>query len=182
MEESQKDERDIEHFKGLYKKNAPSLILFACRFLDRTAAEDVVHDVFLKIWKKRAFLYFGDGIITYLYNSVRHACLDYLKHLDIKESVEELITVQLKIEELSYNDNWIKLYSEDERLTLIYNEIEKLPQKCREIFIMSYIEEKKASEIASLLNISRRTVEAQLYKGLRIIRDALLLSVVLLFG
>jgi len=58
-------------------------------------------------------------------------------------------------------------------MSAVYCEIDKLPSRCREIFVMSYLEERKADEIARLLNISKRTVEAQLYKGLKMIRDAI---------
>jgi RNA polymerase sigma-70 factor (ECF subfamily) len=62
---------------------------------------------------------------------------------------------------------------EDVRLSRVYREIEKLPGKCREIFVMVYLENQKPSETASMLNLSRRTVDAQLYKGLKAIREAL---------
>ena len=69
---------------------------------------------------------------------------------------------------------------EDERLELIYKEMDKLPEKCREVFTMSYLEERKTSEIAVLLNISPRTVEAQLYKALKILRGILLSCLIFL--
>lgn len=71
------------------------------------------------------------------------------------------------------NDDPQSLFAEDERLELIYKEMDKLPEKCREIFTMSYLEERKTAEIAVLLNISSRTVEAQLYKALKILRGIL---------
>ena len=63
---------------------------------------------------------------------------------------------------------------------LIYKEMDKLPDKCREIFTMSYLEERKTSEIAVLLNISTRTVEVQLYKALKILRGILLSCLIFL--
>ena len=78
-----------------------------------------------------------------------------------------------KIEEIYYNDDPQFLFSKDERLEHVYKEIDKLPEKCREIFIMSYLEERKTAEIALLLNLSTRTVEAQLYKALKTLRNAL---------
>ena len=61
-----------------------------------------------------------------------------------------------------------------------YKEMDRLPEKCREIFTMSYLEERKTSEIAVLLNISTRTVEAQLYKALKILRGILLSCLIFL--
>lgn len=78
-----------------------------------------------------------------MYRSVQHACLDYLKHQEIKGDYINTVTTQLKIEEIYYNDDPQSLFAEDERLELIYKEMDKLPEKCREVFTMSYLEERK---------------------------------------
>ena len=106
--------------------------------------------------------------------------LDYLKHQEVKGDYINAVTTKLKIEEIYYNDDPQSLFAEDERLELIYKEMDKLPDKCREIFTMSYLEERKTSEIAVLLNISTRTVEAQLYKALKILRGILLSCLIFL--
>ena len=150
------------------------LIFYAGKYVNAVTAEDLVQDVFLKVWQKRTFLFLKEGIKTYLYRSVQHACLDYLKHQEVKGDYINAVTTKLKIEEIYYNDDPQSLFAEDERLELIYKEMDKLPDKCREIFTMSYLEERKTSEIAVLLNISTRTVEVQLYKALKILRGILL--------
>ena len=106
--------------------------------------------------------------------------LDYLKHQEVKGDYINAVTTKLKIEEIYYNDDPQSLFAEDERLELIYKEMDKLPDKCREIFTMSYLEERKTSEIAVLLNISTRTVEVQLYKALKILRGILLSCLIFL--
>ena len=169
----QNDNELNEQFRALYNNYASALIFYASKFVDKTTAEDLVQDIFLKIWNKRSFLLWGEGLPTYLYNAVRHACLDHLKHLEIKNRIEKDILTKIKIEELYYTKMPVLLWQEDARLQSIYKEIENLPEKCREIFAMAYLEERKAAEIASLLNISKRTVEAQLYKALKHIREAL---------
>lgn len=180
MEYLREDNRDLIQFRELYKANAPILIFYAGKYVDLTTAEDLVQDVFLKIWQKRTFLFLKDGIKTYLYRSVQHACLDYLKHQEIESTYINVVTTKLKIQEIYYNDNPQSLFSEDEQLTRIYNEMNRLPEKCREIFMMSYMEERKTSEIAVLLNISKRTVEAQLYKALKILRSILQAGLIIL--
>lgn len=164
----------LKQFHQLYRENAPVLIHFANRYVcDIQTAEDLVQDVFLNVWKKKVFL-FMEEVRPYLFRSVRNACLDYLKHQSVKQDFMQTTLNQLSIEELYYNDDISLLYLEDDRLTSIYREIEQLPQRCKEIFTMSYLEEKKSTEIAEILQISRRTVEAQLYKALKQIRNALL--------
>jgi RNA polymerase sigma-70 factor (ECF subfamily) len=173
MDEPLKEKEILELFRALYKKNAPVLIAYAVKFTDSSTAEDIVQDIFLKIWTKRSFIFLKEGIQTYLYNAVRHACLDYLKHQEVKADYESEIQLKLKTEELYYTDDPDFLSQEDNRLASIYREIDKLPEKCREVFIMAYLEERKSEEIAVLLNLSKRTVEAHLYKALKIIRGAL---------
>ena len=148
------------------------LIFYAGKYVNAVTAEDLVQDVFLKVWQKRTFLFLKEGIKTYLYRSV--------KHQEVKGDYINAVTTKLKIEEIYYNDDPQSLFAEDERLELIYKEIDKLPDKCREIFTMSYLEERKTSEIAVLLNISTRTVEVQLYKALKILRGILLSCLIFL--
>jgi len=173
MEDPLLDDDFLDDFKALYKKEAPAMVAFAARFTDLAAGEDIVQDIFLKIWEKRSFMFLKEGIHTYLFHAVRHACLDYLKHLDVRADYEAAVRLKLQIEELYYNNDPDFIAETDERMSAVYCEIDKLPSRCREIFVMSYLEERKADEIAKLLNISKRTVESQLYKGLKMIRDAI---------
>lgn len=164
----------FNRFRELYQTYAPLLIYYAGKYVDMATAEDLVQDTFLKIWQKRSFLFWEEnGLKTYLYRSVRHACLDRLKHQDVEGDYIQAIANRLKIEEIYYNDDPQAFFGEDERLSRIYTQMEKLPGKCREIFVMSYLEERKTAEIARLLGISPRTVEAQLYKALKILRSLL---------
>lgn len=164
----------ITRFKTLYRENAPMLMFYASKYVDIVVAEDVVHDVFLKIWQRKDFLLSEEYIKNYLYRSVRNACLDYLKHQEVEENYVKDTINRLKIEEIHRNDDPAFLYSGDERMKSVRRAMDKLPAKCREVFELSYLEEKKSGEIASLLGVSIRTVEAQLYKALKILRGALL--------
>lgn len=180
MKKLREDDRELILFRELYKANAPILIFYAGKYVDMPTAEDLVQDVFLKIWQKKTFLILREGIKTYLYRSVQHACLDYLKHQEVESCYVDSVMTRLKIQEIYYNDNPQSLFQEDERLTQIYKEVDKLPERCREIFMMCYLEERKTSEIASLLNLSTRTVEAQLYKALKTLRSILLAGGIIL--
>ena len=88
---------------------------------------------------------------------------------------------RLKIEEIGYYNQSDAAELEKERLDSVYREIAKLPDRCREVFTLAYVDGKKSVEIAGMLNISQRTVEAQLYKGLKIIRNVLALLALVLF-
>ncbi len=180
MVKPQKEDHALVQFKELYVQYASALMFYAGRYVDDQTAEDIVHDLFQKIWYKKAFLFLNGGMKTYLFRSVRHACLDCLKHQEVKNNYVQTVVSRLKIEELYYNDDPKHLYIEDDRLAAIYKEINNLPEKCRNIFMMSYLEERKTGEIALQLNLSKRTVEVQLYKALKQIRKALLFFTVFL--
>ena len=160
-------------FGRLYEKHVPGLIFYARKFVDHQTAEDVVHDVFLKIWKNDTVMIADQSIGAYLFNAVRNACLDLLKHQTICNDYLNEAIRNLKIEELIADENPENRLIKQEQIDAVYKEIDRLPEKCREIFVLAYIEEKKNAEIAEQLHISVRTVEAQIYKGLKILRSAL---------
>jgi RNA polymerase sigma-70 factor (ECF subfamily) len=173
MSEPLKEDALKDSFEKLYIRQTPALVAFAARFIGSDAAEDVVQEIFYKLWKSRMTVLMNENTGSYLFNAVRHACLDELKHQAVHNEYAEKVRLKLKIEELYYNDDPMFLMDDDERLEAVYKAIEKLPKRCREIVTMKYIELRDAENIASLLNISKRTVEAQLYKGLKIIKEKL---------
>ena len=97
MDRPKEDDRELILFKELYKSIAPMLIFYAGKYVNAVTAEDLVQDVFLKVWQKRTFLFLKEGIKTYLYRSVQHACLDYLKHQEVKGDYINAVTTKLTI-------------------------------------------------------------------------------------
>ena len=75
---------ELDKFKLLYLENAPRLIFYASKYVDSDTAEDLVHDIFIKIWQKKEIYSVEEGLKTYLFRSVQNACLDYLKHKSIE--------------------------------------------------------------------------------------------------
>lgn len=165
---------DFTKFEKLYKELAPVLICYARKYVDNITAEDIVQDTFLKIWQKHTFLFQSSELKAYLYRSVQHGCLDYLRHLEVKGDYLESTITQLKMEEIHFFDS-DDIYAEESRLEKIYRELETLSPKSKEIFLMYYVEERKADEIAQMLGISKRTVETQIYRALKKLRNALLI-------
>ena len=107
-------------FKELYKSNAPMLIFYAGKYVNAITAEIWCRMCFLKSGKRGLFLFLKEGIKTYLYRSVQHACLDYLKHQEVKGDYINAVTTKLKIEEIYYNDDPQSLFAEDERWSYSY--------------------------------------------------------------
>jgi RNA polymerase sigma-70 factor (ECF subfamily) len=141
-----------------------------CRFLnyytrDRFAIEDVVQEVFIKLWEDRFFLEI-QHIKSYLYSAARNKMLNYLRnsinHAAILKqwSKEEIETIQTS-----------GCYDLDEFSVLLYSAIETLPQKCRNIFIQSKWGKLSYKQIAEVNNISTKTVETQMSIALKRIRE-----------
>ena len=168
-----RQQHNRNEFERLYKQYAPGLIFYARKFVDYQTAEDVVHDVFLKTWECETVMIVHENVASYLYNAVRNRCLDVLKHQAVHDDYLSNAILNLKMEELASDDNILDRMMDEEKMEAIYKAIDRLPEKCREVFVLAYLEEKKNMEIADQLKISVRTVEAHIVKALKQLRSVL---------
>lgn len=157
-------------FRTYYEENISALLIFARRFVSDEIAEDITQDLFLEIWGKH---FSGSELPSraYLFGAIRNKCFNVLTREQVKRNYVENAELEVKLLGLDYYSSHDKLLIDEESRQYIYNEIDKLPEKCRETFKMSYLEEMKNAEIAEKLNISIRTVEHHLYLGLRTLRE-----------
>lgn len=126
-------------------------------------AEEVVQQVFVTIWEKRMQIEIALSFKAYLYKAVYNSCLNRLKQLKKMETTIEL-------PELSAESNKLDAKELERQISL---SIEKLPEQCRLIFKLSRFEDLKYAEIANHLNLSIKTVENQMGKALRVLRNEL---------
>jgi len=124
--------------------------------------------VFLNLWRNREKTEIGDGIKSYLFTATRNKVLEYLRRDKMMEDHSE----KVRINELMRYD------VEDEaekyvRIEKINRAVNELPPKCREIFKMSKMNGLSYSEIAAHLEISPKTVENQIIRGLKLLREKL---------
>lgn len=144
------------------------LVLFATKFsLDKETAEDLVQDVFVKLYEQKDKLQFHSSLKAFLYQSVRNKCIDLIRSTKTREKHHVEIKAGTDVEGL--NSEELMLQSELEEK--IYHSIKQLPDQCQLIFKMNRFEGKKNQEIADELNISKRTVETQISKALKILRE-----------
>lgn len=173
---------DIKAFEDVFKSHYTKLTLFANKFLnDINTSEEIVSESLTFLWEKRDSVVFSSSVTGYLYKMVQNRSLNYLKHQKIEsEYVSYLIRNKL-IDELPEYD--ADPYHEKEMIQQIKIAIDSLPEKCRQIFIMSRFEYLKNKEIAERLNISPNTVERQITIALERLRKRLeyILSSVLLW-
>lgn len=154
-----KDEHvnDINNYQKLYMQYAPMLLRFAGKFISPFFAEDIVHDVFLKIWDKQVFLLSESEVKNILFVAVRNACIDHLRRISLEQEFADKRAIQLKLDELSFYDGADELFMRKDLMAHVMAKINELPEKRREIFLLSYMEGLKAAEIAERLNLSTRT-------------------------
>lgn len=167
----------LDEFKELYSCASPKLIYFACKYVDLETAEDIVQDIFIKLWNNIEEVDFNKNIMSYLFFGVKAASIDYLRQLDVHNKYLSYSLLQKELNDLTHYELQ-HLEEESEVLTQVKAEIDKLPDKCKEVMTLSYFRGLSNDQIALQLNISKRTVEAQLYKGLLKVRKNILLVLV----
>jgi RNA polymerase sigma-70 factor, ECF subfamily len=161
---------DITAFEMLFRNYYQPLCNYAYTFVqDRDEAEEIVQSTFMSVWEKREALEIRTAVKPYLYAMVRNACLNVIKHEKIKQvhAASELAVAERSVE--SVTRTVVAAELEDK----IQEALLKLPEQCRLVFKLSRFEELKYAEIASQLNISIKTVENQMGKALKIMRDQL---------
>ena len=135
---------------------------------DAVLAEEVVQDVFLKIWEKRETIEFSVSVKSYLYRAVHNGCLNV--HEKMKKEVS-MDNPQLKV--VHPHAAPVTDMQSRELEKEIHAALEYLPEQCRRVFELSRFGNLKYKEIAETLGISVKTVENQMGKALRIMRDRL---------
>ena len=160
---------DEKAFELLFKKYYSTLCNFATKFVhDRDLAEDIVQEIFYKLWRNPHNLDSNQNIASYLFRAVQNQGLNILDRKQIEKKYKEVI---LNANPISDN---VSLYEQ-----LCGNELEikiqelvknKLPDACRKVFELSRSKGLKNREIAEELNISIKTVETQISRALVVLR------------
>ncbi|HJZ40781.1 MAG TPA: RNA polymerase sigma-70 factor [Bacteroidales bacterium] len=156
-------------FEALFKQYYSPLVVYASKYVpDIDVAREIVQDFFVKLYEKRNSVNIDTSLKSYLYRSVYNCCLNYINHRNIRE--KHLKSIEFAREEDDSLENEINTLELQQR---IYEVIETLPSRCRRIFKMNRLEGLKNEEIAVALNLSKRTVETQISKALKILRTKL---------
>lgn len=158
---------DAAAFDALYQRYARSVVSIAHRITkDLHAGEDIVHDIFMSIWKNRTTHEIED-ITKYLFTCVKYGAVRYISKS--RRTVMPGENMPDAIAGTTPEDIYHTRYL-TERL---YNEIDKLPEKCRLIFIDNKINGLSARQIAEEKGLSPRTVEKQLETGMGKVKKSL---------
>lgn len=160
---------DKQSFELLFKSHYAPLCSFANNYIkDKDDCEEIVQTFFLKLWERKSEIDINTSIKNYMFSSVRNSCLNYIKHQKIKASYQTEILYTNNL-----NDNIYENFLEVDLIHKIEKIIAELPDKRREIFILSREQGLKYREIADKLQISIKTVETQMGHALKDLRDKL---------
>jgi RNA polymerase sigma-70 factor (ECF subfamily) len=158
---------DRTAFELLFHFYYPGLVIYTSQFTaDRFEAEEIVQDFFVRFWQKHQQIFPGDSLKNYFFSSVKNGSLNYLKHKKIEARYLKELS-DLSEQHLVYDPD---LYVATELQDKIKQSINLLPEKCREIFVMSRVQGLKNDEIAAELKLSKRTVETQISNALKVLR------------
>lgn len=157
-------------FEELYRQYYIPLCYYCVKYVENLEdAEEIVQEVFFKLWEKHEEIEISSSINAYLHRAIQNSALNFINKRKI---VDKFFVSQEKSTNYNFDDG--QKVMEDEELRLVLKKaILELPEKRREIFEMSRFEGMKYSSIAEQLSISVKTVENQMTKALKYLRVVL---------
>jgi len=158
---------DKNAFQELFEEYYTSMYFYACKFVDDDLARDLVHDVFMIFWQNKENITIKSSLSAYLFRMVRNKCLQEIERQKVRNNYS---TEALNLDELAYYNDGIKSIIELELEEKLKEAMDKMPDACRKVFIMSRFNGLKNKEIAEQLGISLKAVEKQITKALKILR------------
>jgi RNA polymerase sigma-70 factor (ECF subfamily) len=160
---------DNAAFERLFKQYYAQLVVYACKYVsDIDIAREIVQDFFVRLFEKRQALSIDISVKSYLYRSVYNCCINYINQRNIQD--KHLKNIDLDRNDEENLENEINTLELQQRIHEIIN---NLPARCQIIFRMNRLEGLRNEEIAEKLQLSKRTVETQISKALKILRRKL---------
>lgn len=161
---------DEQAFSALFRLLYDRLLRFCIQYVQsKEAAEEIVSDVFVKIWNRRVDLLQIDNLEVYLFVCIKNHSLNYLEQY----SSLRITPIDNGFSQLSASADPEKEMEWKEMLVKLDKEINRLPDQCRKVFKLIKEEGFKYKDVAAILNISPRTVETQLFRAVRKLNEAI---------
>lgn len=175
-----KEEATVEHlliriaiedseiaFKELFHQFFSTLCFFAYRYIpNKETCEDLVQDVFFKLWKDRKNIKIETSGRNFLLTAVKNNCIDYIRKRELEENYR-LHQEKYEMKDAAFTED---LYSFTELKEITDKVMEKLPPTIREVFGLNRFEGLTYAEIASKYNVSVKSIEGYISKALKILR------------
>ena len=162
-------------FSRVYSIYFPKLVRFAREFVLSTEdAENIIQDIFIYLWEHQEILGSLSNLNAFLFVLVKNRCIDFIRQKKLverkREEFEMVMDKELLLKMYALQQFDENALSADDIEVILNNAINSLPEKCREVFILSRMEGLKYREIAERLNISTKTVENQIITALKKLR------------
>jgi RNA polymerase sigma-70 factor, ECF subfamily len=161
---------DTEAFENIYRSYVKELCAFAAYYVKSfDAAQDIVQNLFLLLWERKETIRIDGFLKTYLFTSVRNLSLNFLKHQTADRISSNTYSMLFSIPSATPHE----IAEHQELDVLITQALEKIPERCRIVFILSRYFNMKYIEIAEILGISVKTVDAHMVKAVKSLRSNL---------
>lgn len=153
-------------FERLFSDYYGILVCYAQKYTKREdIAEDIVQDVFASLWEENRIFPSQANFRSFLYISIRNAAFDYLRHQNVESRyIEEALTANRFLSDDSFQ--------KEEVFRLLFKQIDLLPERCREIFLL-HLEGYDNDAIAKKLSLSIETVKTQKKRAMKTLRNNL---------
>jgi RNA polymerase sigma-70 factor (ECF subfamily) len=162
-------------FKLIFDIYYRPLTLFAFKYMgDIEESKEIVQEFFIRLWSRHDKIVFEFSLKAYLYQAVRNACLN---QIESKKAFERKTRDYIP-PEISNDDPFEKMVAAEQEERLM-NAIDKLPEKCKQIFFMSRMQNVSNQDIANQLNLSIKTIEGQITIALKRLRDTVIVFMML---
>ena len=164
-------------FNFFFRTYYEPLSWFATSLLhDEEMAKDLVEECFIRFWEKRKSIKYAKAVKSYLYTSVRNACLEFLKkQKKVQAASKDFLYLSAGCEKPA-----IHFIIESEVYSETHRALKTLPPQCRKVIQMLYVEGKGYQEIASELDLSIRTIKNHRTRGLALLQKSLAGALLLL--
>jgi RNA polymerase sigma-70 factor (ECF subfamily) len=161
---------NLHVFEEFFRSYYQPLCYYALKYVSSPeVAEEIVQDLFYTLWEKREELTITTSLKSYIYAATHNRCMKFLNHRRIEQNYEK-----------HYRDQTKDPYEPEADLTslheiqrIINKTLDSLPEKCSRIFRMNRFEGLRYNDIAQKLSISVKTVEANMGKALKMLRENL---------
>ncbi|MBK7134492.1 MAG: RNA polymerase sigma-70 factor [Bacteroidales bacterium] len=161
---------DKTEFESLFRSSYVSLVKYSRTLIkDQDTAEEIVQDLFVKLWQEKEKIKIESSLNGYLFRAVHNKCLHYIEHLKVVERYAATVVSG----EADLSDDPSEILHYKDLQMKIASILERLPERCGRIFCMSRFEGLKYSEIAEKLSVSVKTVEASMGIALKEFRKEL---------
>lgn len=153
-------------FEKLFREHYSLLCNYACKYIaDSQVAEDIVQTFFISIWEKKHLSVTQETFLPYAYRSIKNSCINYYKSESIKDDFIASLT-----------EEWDQQLDEEEDFIYqkeVQQALQKLPEKCKKVFLLKCITGLKYKEIAEVTGTSVNTVKYHLGEAFRIMKEEL---------